>query len=74
MPFGGDGVFVKKEFLTGEIVCEYRGFLIDTKYDEHQILAYEDKLISINEKYSIIGRNIGSKVNDLVKFDLENFT
>ncbi|KRX00067.1 hypothetical protein PPERSA_07264 [Pseudocohnilembus persalinus] len=73
IPNSGDGLFVKKNFEKDEVISEYRGKIIDSKYCNHAIYDYEDKMVWVNEQYCIIGNNIASKANDIIDFNLKYY-
>lgn len=64
----GEGLFTRKQFAKGEILAEYRGPIISSKYAWSEPFTYEDKMLQINDRYCILGRNVGCKANDIVKF------
>ena len=43
--------------------------MIDFKDSYALCFKFEDKMIAINDKYSVIGRGLASRINDIVKFD-----
>jgi len=73
IPGAGLGLFTKRDFNKGEILTEYKGKVISSKYSYHKVFAYENKMIKINNQYCIIGNCIGSFANDLIIFDLSQY-
>lgn len=48
--------------------------MIDSKYAWSYPFTWEDKMIYINEKYSILGRSLAARVNDIVDFRVYSYT
>ncbi|CAD8083904.1 unnamed protein product [Paramecium primaurelia] len=70
IPNSGLGVFAKNDLTKGQILVEYRGKIINAKYSWAQCFMLEDRMLQINEKYSVIGRSLSSRFNDIVRFGL----
>jgi hypothetical protein len=69
----GYGVFTKAEVPSGEILCEYRGPII-----QDSIVFSSDKLYTINsiqnETMKIVGDNICAYINDCIDVARVNYT
>jgi hypothetical protein len=69
----GQGLFAKRDFEKNEIIAEYRGKIISSDNCYHKNFIFEDKMVWVNDKYSIIGTSIASFANDCVVFELEKY-
>ena len=54
----GKGLFAKRDFEEDEILIEYRGKVMRTKYCYDKLFDYEDRMVRVNAEYCIIGNNI----------------
>lgn len=68
IPHAGMGLFARKSYEAGEIIAEYRGPILDSKFINDKMFDDESKMLYINEKYSIIGKSIAGYANDCVIF------
>ena len=66
----GEGVFATRKIVKGEIICEYRGTIVEYNEDkdkkESHNLTYTD--MSCDDDHFIRGNSVASKVNDLISF------
>lgn len=69
----GEGLFATQPIAEGEILGEYRGIVIHAEYCNHEYYATEDKMVSVNSKYCVLGRTITAKANDIIRFEPENY-
>ena len=69
IPNIGEGAFAKDFIPIRTVICEYEGDICTNKKSE--LLSEYDKNRCLTVKYdhTIIGSNIGSKINNIVKFE-----
>ena len=63
------GLFATAPFVPGELILEYYGSVIDAKYSNDPPFTLEDKMVQIDEEYSVVSRGPSSRVNDIVKWE-----
>ena len=73
LPKSGQGLFAKKIFKNDEIIGEYRGHIVDSEKSNDPIFDYETKMLTINDKYVMLGRSIVAYANDCVKYDYKKY-
>lgn len=65
----GEGLFATQAIAEGEMIGEYRGIVIEATYCNHEYYATEDKMVSVNSKYCVLGRTSVAKANDIIRFE-----
>ena len=74
----GDGVFARNDLSANEILCEYRGPVIadSANYESDKRLSFEiiDPGTDSLQRYSIVGSNLCSLVNDIVDIDSAKYS
>ena len=69
IPDSGKGVFAKRDFKQGSIICEYKGVLMPIEQYKRGMVG-DDRSIGYNDKYQLVGYpdNLGAYINDIVVF------
>ena len=69
IPDLGNGVFARRDFKQGSIICKYRGELMPK---EQCVLNMpgSDRSIGFNDKYQLVGYpdDLGTYINDIIVF------
>lgn len=64
----GKGLFTRRKFKEDEILTEFRGIIIGNEFSESKVFDSEERMLYLNEKYSLLIRNIAGYANDCVDF------
>ena len=63
------GLFVAKDIHKTELIAEYYGSVMHSENSMDKEFAFEDKMVLIDNLYSIISRGPASRANDIVKWE-----
>lgn len=74
IPNSGFGLFALKTFEPDEIIAEFRGAVIDSNRAYDKIYDNEDRMVYINDKYSVIARSLAGYANDCVIYQNKPFS
>ncbi len=74
IPNAGNGVFTKCDIIKDEIICEYRGLIVQVRkgHKTKAERAEENKDINLDGEYVIRGNSVAAMINDCIDFKKYN--